>query len=906
MIDHDSRIPTATTAPRSVVALVDSTTHVERELVGSWLAEGGINQEFGTEAPVTQIDLDPTAIATRLVDRHDDPLVVPVRVLWLPPERDGVRRTTFTDLITLSNPRKPNRLMQRRLIGKAPDRHLVLTGQPARLSELRANNPGAAGAAEAFARAIVRAGIVALERAERAVIGDRYKVPRLVAEEILDSPEFLRRLDDIAAHTGTSPREMHRRAEKALRELVAAQSRLVSDLFTQAMRPVHASTWKVDDDPVGFERLRSLNRRYPLVFLPSHRSYVDAFVLGDVLARNDFPPNHVIGGANLSFWPMGPIARRTGTVFIRRSFGDDEVYKAVVEEYFAYLLAKRFNLEWYFEGGRTRTGKLRPPRYGLLNYLAAALRSGRVDDVMLVPVSITYERLNEIGAIADEQTGGKKQPEGLAWLARYVRNQQHSAGRVYVRFGEALSARERLIAHGDPLVEPADPGKAPGPAISKPASSPRATTAGGAPTASAPAAAGTAPSTSDPAATAADTAPAASNPRTWNPAMSDPAASKPAASNPATADPAAPNPAAPNPAAPNPAAPDPATATAHPAAGGDGIVPASESVVEEQERRAVQRLAFDVAVGINAVTPITVNALTTLVLLGVHERALTRDELRAAIAPVLGYIEYRDLPRGELDTLHDDHGLAVVLEQLAIAKVVTVYRGGLEPVYSIGAGAHLEAAFYRNSAVHWFINRAILELAVLTAVEAPEGDQLRVGWEAAYRLRDLLKFEFFFPERAEFTSQLTAEMLHVDPQWHRRTAAGTVGTEILALLAGSGFMMAHRVLRSFFDAQLVVAERLAAHDPATAVDRKAIIDECLNVGRQMLLQQRLQSPESVSSELFGSALKLADNHGLLAADVRNPAELAARRTRFAGELRAIGGRITRAATLDPSNRLETL
>ncbi|WP_330183588.1 glycerol-3-phosphate 1-O-acyltransferase [Nocardia sp. NBC_01503] len=788
MLDHDSRLPEAASTPGSVVALVDAAGRVERELIGNWLAEGGIAQEFGTAAPVIQIDLDPDALTTRLVERHDDPLVVPVRVLWLPPERDGVRRTSFGDLVTLSNPRKPNRFMQRRLVTKAPDRHLVLTGAPARLSELRANNPGSVGAPESFARAIVRAGTVALERAERAVIGDRYKVPRLVAEEILDSPEFLRRLDAIAEQADTNPREVYRRAEKALRELVAAQSRLVSDLFTQAMRPVHASTWKVDDDPIGLDRLRALNRRYPLVFLPSHRSYVDAFVLGDILARNDFPPNHVVGGANLKFWPIGPIARRTGTVFIRRSFGDDEVYKAVVEEYFAYLLAKRFNLEWYFEGGRTRTGKLRPPRYGLLNYLAAALRSSRIDDVMLVPVSITYERLNEIGAIADEQTGGMKQAEGLAWLARYVRNQQHSAGHVYVRFGNPLSARDRLSAHGDPLK------------------------------------------------THALTA---------------------------------------------------------------------EPELEELEHRAVQRLAFEVAVGINDVTPITVNALTTLVLLGVHERALTRAELGNAIAPVLDYIEDRNLPRGELETLRDDHGLAVVLEQLAVAKVVTVYRGGLEPVYAIGAGAHLEAAFYRNSAVHWFANRAILELAVLTAVEAPEGDQLRVGWEAAYRLRDLLKFEFFFPERTEFTSQLTAEMLRVDPEWHRRTAAGTVGSEILARLAESGFMMAHRVLRSFFDAQLVVAERLAARDPAVTIDKKTFIDECLQVGKQMLLQQRLHSPESVSSELFGSALKLADNHGLLEAG-DDPQDLVTRRTHFAAELRAIGGRISRAATLDPSNRLDAL
>ncbi|MEU1207035.1 glycerol-3-phosphate 1-O-acyltransferase [Nocardia sp. NPDC005825] len=789
MLDHDSRLPEAAlTAPQSVVALVDAASRVERELIGGWLAEGGITQEFGTSAPVTQIDLDPAAVTDRLVGRADDPLVVPVRVLWLPPERDGVRRTTFSDLLTMSNPRKPHRLMQRRLIGKAPDRHLILTGQPARLSELRANNPGSAIVPDAFGRAIVRAGIVALERAERAVIGDRYKVPRLVVEEILDSPEFLRRLDVIAEESGLPSREVYRRAERGLRELVAAQSRLVSDLFTQAMRPVHASTWNVDADETGLDRLRSLNRRYPLVFLPSHRSYVDAFVLGDILARNDFPPNHVVGGANLKFWPIGPIARRTGTVFIRRSFGDDEVYKAVVEEYFAYLLTKRFNLEWYFEGGRTRTGKLRPPRYGLLNYLAAALRSKRIDDVMLVPVSITYERLNEIGAIADEQTGGRKQPEGLTWLARYVRNQQHSAGHVYVRFGTPLSARDRLAANGDPLTGHQDPG--------------------------------------------------------------------------------------------------------------------TEQAVE-REQLAVQRLAFEVAVGINEVTPITVNALTTLVLLGVHERALTRPELRNAIAPVLGYIESRGLPTGELDTLRDDHGLAVVLEQLAVATVVTVYRAGLEPVYAINAGAHLEAAFYRNSAVHWFVNRAILELAVLTAVEAPEGDQLRAGWDAAYRLRDLLKFEFFFPERAEFTSQLTAEMLRVDPEWHHRTAAGTLGSEILARLADSGFMMAHRVLRSFFDAQLVVAERLAARDPVDPVDRKALIDECLQVGKQMLLQQRLHSPESVSSELFGSAVKLADNHGLLT-PAGDPADLAARRSAFAAELRAIGQRITRAATLDPSNRMEAL
>ncbi|MGS2808461.1 glycerol-3-phosphate 1-O-acyltransferase [Nocardia sp. MW-W600-9] len=806
MIDIGGRRgPRTGSGADSVVALVDAASGVERELIGNWIAEGGLARDIGSEAPVTQLDLDAKAITKRLVGRHDDPLVVPVRVLWLPPERDGVRRVTFADLALLTNPRKPNRLVQRRLLRTEPDRHRVLVGAPARLSELRTNNPEAAallraGSADPFARSVVRAAVVALERAERTVIGDRYKVPQLVAEEILDSPEFQRKLDYIAEEIGSEPDQVYRNAEKALRELVAAQSRLVSDLFTQAMRPVHASTWKVDTDLHGLDALRKLNRKFPLVFLPSHRSYVDAFVLGDVLARNDFPPNHVIGGANLNFWPMGPIARRTGTVFIRRSFGDDEVYKAVVEEYFAYLLAKRFNMEWYFEGGRTRTGKLRPPRYGLLNYLAAAVRSRRVEDVLLVPVSITYERLNELGAIASEQSGGKKKPEGIGWLARYVRSQQHSAGRVYVRFGEPLSARERLGAHGDPLDQ-------------RPMTIPLRDTETGA--------------TSVP----------------------------------------------------------------------------DESALGETERKAVQRLAFDVAVGINAVTPITVNALVTLALLGVHERALTLGQVRTVVDPVLGYIAQRGLPSGELSTLRDEQGLRVVLEQLALAGVVTVYRGGLEPVYAIEPGAHLEAAFYRNSAVHWFVNRAILELAALTAVEEPGDDPLRSAWQAAFALRDMLKFEFFFPERQEFAEQIIDEVRLIVPEWDENTPDDRLDRQFLSALTDSGFVMAHRVLRSFFDAQLVVAERLAARAADATIDRKEFIDECVAVGKQMLLQQRLHSPESVSTELFTSAWKLAANHGLIGpAAAGTEDDLTARRLEFAERLRDIGDRIARAASLDPSNR----
>jgi len=218
-------------------------------------------------------------------------------------------------------------------------------------------------------------------------------------------------------------RRLSRNERQDLAGLVASMSPLAVDLFTGALRPFHTRAWNVEVDDAGLARLRERNRTHPLVFLPSHRSYADPLLLADVLAERDFPRNHVLGGDNLSFWPVGPLAKRAGVVFIRRSFGDDEVYKLAVRQYFGYLLAKRFNMEWYMEGGRSRTGKLRPPRYGLLANVAEAIEQGRVDDVYLVPVSITYDQLREVSAMAAEQVGAPKKGEGVAWLARYARAQ---------------------------------------------------------------------------------------------------------------------------------------------------------------------------------------------------------------------------------------------------------------------------------------------------------------------------------------------------------------------------------------------------------------------------------------------------------------------------------------------------
>jgi glycerol-3-phosphate O-acyltransferase len=203
-----------------------------------------------------------------------------------------------------------------------------------------------------------------------------------------------------------------------------------------------------------------------------------------------------------------------------------------------------------------------------------------------------------------------------------------------------------------------------------------------------------------------------------------------------------------------------------------------------------------------------------------------------------------------------------VLDRLEEAGVVDCYRGGVEPVWSIAQGRHHVAAFYRNGALHHFVNRAIIELALLrvAADGGAGGEPLDVAWEDALRLRDLLKFEFFFAEKALFREELRDELDRLDPSWADKVQSADAATDVLL---DSQMLVAHRALRTFLDAQWIVATQLAAMDPRTGIDRNAFLDACQGIGRQHVLQGHVHGPESVSRELFASAMKLAANRDIL-------------------------------------------
>lgn len=187
-------------------------------------------------------------------------------------------------------------------------------------------------------------------------------------------------------------------------------------------------------------------------------------------------------------------------------------------------------------------------------------------------------------------------------------------------------------------------------------------------------------------------------------------------------------------------------------------------------------------------------------------------------------------------------------------------------MWGIGADQHLIAGVYRNSAIHVLVMRAIAELALLAVVRTP-GATKRMGWEKALAARELLKFDFFFAARAEFADELWDEFAILSGRSH--DPSELLDTEEAARsLHETDLLVAHLVLRPFIDAYRVVAEELVNIGPGRDVEERELLTRGVRLGWQWSLQRRI-TEESVSGEMFATALKMARHRGLL--DPEQPA-----------------------------------
>jgi len=244
----------------------------------------------------------------------------------------------------------------------------------------------------------------------------------------------------------TSAERAQRRAEKYAFEIAA-------DVSYPTVRILHRALTKLWNqlydgvELAGVDRLKAVADGNELVYVPCHRSHIDYLLLSYILYMQGFSLPHIAAGINLNLPIVGGLLRRGGAFFLRRSFVGNPLYAAVFSAYLKEILQRGNALEYFVEGGRSRTGRLLPPKGGMLAMTAHAYLRNTQTPVVFIPIYLGYERLLEGRAFTSELAGGKKQRESVFALLKSLRTLREDYGRVYVNFGQPIALNTLLDQH---------------------------------------------------------------------------------------------------------------------------------------------------------------------------------------------------------------------------------------------------------------------------------------------------------------------------------------------------------------------------------------------------------------------------------------------------------------------------
>jgi glycerol-3-phosphate O-acyltransferase len=287
--------------------------------------------------------------------------------------------------------------------------------------------------------------------------GETPSAPSINAAGLLYTPEFDAELLRAATAAGKTPDQARQYARKCLREIEATPQESWLQPAAKLARFIYTRSYEaeLDINREAIEHLRELSRDHLLLFLWSHKSHMDSFVFLLSLYENGFRPLPLIfAGINMNFLGFGALARRVGAIFLRRSFQEDPIYKLVFRHYIDHLIRNRMPLTWSIEGTRSRTGKLSPPKLGILNWVMESCRREQMDKVLFVPVSIAFDRIAEIDDYVAIQRGQPKRKESLRWFFDFVFGMKQPYGKIYVRYAAPLALGDlggtAAAAAGDP------------------------------------------------------------------------------------------------------------------------------------------------------------------------------------------------------------------------------------------------------------------------------------------------------------------------------------------------------------------------------------------------------------------------------------------------------------------------
>lgn len=285
-----------------------------------------------------------------------------------------------------------------------------------------------------------------LDRQREVVLGPDLSDRRNVMQSLIKSDDVQTAIRRESIKNKISILEAERRAISYVNEIVSDYSYAAIRFADVALTRL----WTQLYDGVevhNFSTVRELAKDYEIIYTPCHRSHIDYLLLSYVIYKRGMMVPYIAAGDNLNLPFVGQLLRGGGAFFIRRSFRGNALYTTVFKEYLYSILSRNTPLEYFIEGGRSRTGRLLPPKTGMLAMTVHSHLRGPEKPIVFVPTYIGYERLMEGSTYVGEMQGKPKEAESIFGIIKTLRKIERIFGKVHVNFGEPVFLDELLKKH---------------------------------------------------------------------------------------------------------------------------------------------------------------------------------------------------------------------------------------------------------------------------------------------------------------------------------------------------------------------------------------------------------------------------------------------------------------------------
>jgi len=375
-------------------------------------------------------------VRAAVADPRFDVQLVPVTILWgrEPRKQDSILKALFAE--TWQQVSTLRHLFAMLIHG----RHTVVRfNAPISLRELLAGNGDESRAVRKLGR-VLR---VHFRRQREMAIGPDLSHRRTQLRTLLNMPS-VRAAIDAEAQTKSIPLVA---AQRSAREFALEIASDYTYSVVRAFALFLAWVWNKVYNGVevhNFERVTAVAPGHGIIYVPCHRSHVDYLLLSYIIFTRGLMVPHIAAGANLNLPLVGSILRRSGAFFLRRKIKGEPLYAAVFLEYLHLMIDRGFPIEYFIEGGRSRSGRMLAPKAGILAMTVQSFVRSRARPLVFVPVYIGYEKLMEGKSHLAELNGRPKKTESLAGLIGAVRLLRRNFGKVHVNFGQPLALAEFL------------------------------------------------------------------------------------------------------------------------------------------------------------------------------------------------------------------------------------------------------------------------------------------------------------------------------------------------------------------------------------------------------------------------------------------------------------------------------